>query len=302
MRESIYAHWIRRLRTSLVAMGALIALLVLVGPLQHVTPDITPGKPAEVQAQFVLCAETFRNNFVVPVGTPDVIVQDCDWREVGYTQLESQAIDNLLELHRLPASDRSRIKAWERDAVRGLVFAKLMAMILKDPADRTPGEQELVDAIEDFVNLRRVRAAQFSLSEYDRWALNPCTYGPPHGLPAFHDYAWCAGTGVLLRGVISPSLQEFLQFGYAEVYQDFKPGGIAHDVAAQAALWVGVVGGFLAIAAGVIAATIGVSLLVGTATAFALFPFAVIKGTIAGVLACWRGRLVPWPRSSSQPS
>ena len=200
-------------------------------------------------------------------------------------QLESQAIDNLLELHQLPASDRSRIKAWERDAVRGLVFAKLMAMILKDPADRTPGEQELVDAIEDFVNLRRVRAAQFSLSEYDRWALNPCTYGPPHGLPAFHDYAWCAGTGVLLRGVISPSLQEFLQFGYAEVYQDFKPGGIAHDVAAQAALWVGVVGGFLAIAAGVIAATIGVSLLVGTATAFALFPFAVIKGTIAGVLA-----------------
>ena len=287
MRESIYAHWIRRLRTSLVAMGALIALLVLVGPLQHVTPDITPGRPAEVQAQFsLLCPETFRNNFVVPVGTPDVIVQDCDWREIGYTALESQAIDNLLELHQLPASDRSRIRAWERDAVRGLVFTKLMAMILKDPVDRTPGEQALVDAIEDFVNLRRVRAAQFSLSEYDRWAANPCTYGPPHGLPAFHDYAWCAGTGGLLRGVISPTLQEFLQFGYAEVYQDFKPGGIAHDVAAQAALWVGAVGGFLAIGGALAAALIAAPLLVSSALASTLFPFAMpwYAGTISTVL------------------
>ena len=193
MNTSKFPLWIERLRQSGLVIGALLALLVLAGPLRGMTLQ-----PHDVQAQ-----------------TP-----------FSFWLLEQQAVTTLLEVHQLPATDRDRITSWEMDAVRALAFSNLVALILKDPASRTPAEQAMVDRMAELVQERRIAAAQFSIDEYNRWNADPCSYGAPHGFTYEIDYSWCSGNPLVtaFRGPTPPTLQDFLNYGNAEIYQEFQEG------------------------------------------------------------------------------
>ena len=280
----VFPHLIESLRKSLVATGILTTLLVLTGPLQSVSLQ-----PEEAQAQVIgICSDSNPN--------PSFIVQDCDTRAAGFAGLESQVLDDLLSLHRLPESDRGRLRTWERNAVRAGMFENLITIIQKDPGglttetddDRTPTEQNMVDAIADLVTERRIAAAQYSIDQYNAWNASPCTYQAPHGFTYDRDNAWCDIDIVkTFRGPIPPSLEDFLHYGFADIYKDFKTGGAAELISGETARLMGVIVGLVAVGiAAAVGAKIGASLAVGLGIIHAIHPFmAATVGSAANHVA-----------------
>ena len=268
--QRVFPRRRRRFRLPMRIVAPLLAALTLVMPLRMISTPLAVERTAAQSIE--ICG-------VNP--SPDYIVQDCDLRDAGFRELEQQTINDLLAVHGLPASDYSKLIEWEPDAIRAAMFASIVTMILKDPAQRTPTEQSIVDAMTERVHARRVAAAQFSLTQYNHWKLDPCYYEPPPGFT----YDGLARCSTPIGGVFvpprPPSLEEFLAYGNAHIYADFMDGGIAQAAAADAARMLGLVFGLVAAAgAAAIGAVVGASLTVSSALIAAIHPF--LAAAVAG--------------------
>ena len=264
-KESTISRIVSRWRSSLVLVGSLIALLVLGGPLQVVSLQ-----PAEVQAQPIsVCTAGGVEN------DPTAIVQDCDLRLGGFIDLEAQAVDTLLAIHQLPASDADRVRAWERDSLRALMFLNLVGMIEKDPADRSLAEQAIVDSMAAHVQGPRLAAAQYSLDQYNLWSADPCNYQAPHGFIFDGDVAWCSSPLIqLTRDPVPPPLEDFLKYGFAEVYEDMQHGSAGEYIAREMAKVLGIAGGVVASGIAVaVGGAIGSTLSATSGVISAMLPF-----------------------------
>jgi Concanavalin A-like lectin/glucanases superfamily/Viral BACON domain len=183
---------------------ALSLTLVLVPLLSGRT--ITP--PAQAQ---IICGGT----------DPNRVFQGCPLGGPFEVSLENQALDDLLNAHQLPATDRSRLLGWQRDELRSLIYDKLLGVIKK--AD----EQAAVNAFAARIKQRRVDAAQYAVDEYNRWVSSPCTYTPPDGF-TYPGRQLCAAARLnpAVAGPIDPpKFEEFQAYGVArayEVFQDLK--------------------------------------------------------------------------------
>src|SRR5262245_47197279 len=82
---------------------------------------------------------------IASCGGPNRIVQGCVFTpgslDSAWYALEQQTITDLLTVHKLPATDKSRLLGWERTSVRALMFNKVVALIQKDPAQRSASER-----------------------------------------------------------------------------------------------------------------------------------------------------------------
>jgi hypothetical protein len=58
---------------------------------------------------------------------------------------------------------------YKNEAFRTLVYLRLLLVAKAPPAERTPGDAELLRAFEGYINVRRVYLAQMGLSMYDAW-------------------------------------------------------------------------------------------------------------------------------------
>ncbi len=153
-------------------------------------------------------------------GAANQIFQKCAISNGIEGALETEAINTLLTLHRLPAGDRGRLLGWERNEIRAVLSDLLFAAIQKAPAARTQTEQLYVTAVTNLVKQQRVLAATKALEEYDKW-LNTCPYTPPPGF-TFNN-GDCAGVTLgLLTGRTAPSFDEFKAYGAFRAYEEIQ--------------------------------------------------------------------------------
>jgi hypothetical protein len=201
--------------------------------------------------------------------------------------LEAHAVADVLDQHLLPDADASTVMDYARNEVRARLFARLVEIFRKPDEQRTTREQAIADAYSNAVRHQREAAVEFSIAEYNAWAENPCAYTPPEGFTYTPRADACSGTTliVLFDRVNSPTVEEFLAYGAAEVrrtLQDPEAAQIMFDTARNLqflkALGLGV-----AASIGVVVA-LKVTLGVG-AVAAAIFPWANAASFGVGALA-----------------
>ena len=193
---------------------------------------------------------------------------------------EQQAVDQVLDLHLLPESDRGKVMGYARDSVRAVLFADLLG-IIDQPDPRTEVEQGLVDVYAELVRQKRLIAAEFALSEYERWELVVCDnngfgYVPPLGFTYPSQGGACGGIGGLFAGPIPPSSEEFIAYGTAHAYDRLSTDAQTVAVAARTARAAGLAGAVVgAGAAGVATALVVFNTALGPILVQALFPYAL---------------------------
>ncbi|MGE0826921.1 MAG: PKD domain-containing protein [Candidatus Binatia bacterium] len=97
--------------------------------------------------------------------------------------LERQAVNDVLTLHGLPATEKDRLLQWGRDRVRAELFAKLVTLIKKPAGDRTANEQVLYNWLTNIVWQKRIDPAQKAWEQYLAWKNSvdfaTCSWQPP---------------------------------------------------------------------------------------------------------------------------
>jgi hypothetical protein len=95
--------------------------------------------------------------------------------------LTNQAIDDVMQMHGLPDSERSNVRIWARDRVRAQIFTRLVNIVTTAENDRTDDEQTLYDWLTNVVWQKRIDAAQAAWDQYRVWdqARATCTYHEP---------------------------------------------------------------------------------------------------------------------------
>ena len=92
--------------------------------------------------------------------------------------LEQAAIDQVIELHGLPESDRNAVQSWGRDEALGTLYVLLMDAARTDADDRTEDQENAVAWLTAATQRRAVRAAEAAGREYVKWAgLDEIAYG-----------------------------------------------------------------------------------------------------------------------------
>ncbi|MDX2040709.1 MAG: FG-GAP-like repeat-containing protein [Acidobacteriota bacterium] len=222
-------------------------------------------------------------------GAANQIFQKCAISNGIEGALETEAINGLLSLHNLPASDRSRLVNWERNKIRAALFEKLSISIQKNPAQRTANEQGYVTAMTSLVKARRVASATEAISEYNKWATT-CPYTPPPGF--VYNNGTCESAPFIR---LPPPFEAFQAYGAARANSELQSSLAQQAAMQQTAKQVGTLAAYAGIAAvSGIAAAIGLTLVtvtsvtVGTVTSTtiitapivaAVFPYAAVTTT-----------------------
>ncbi|MBV9582393.1 MAG: hypothetical protein JO057_27725, partial [Chloroflexi bacterium] len=270
--------------------AACLSVLVAVGPqVQPAAAQSIPSQPVTVQG-------TPTPNYTVrPSATPPPsgvqvvtcggqgrIFQYCPIDGPAEIRLENQAIDGVLALHQLPASDRDRVLGWARSDVRAYLFANLLAAYRKPASDRTPDEATAIAGLTKAVRQKRIDAANIAIDDYNQWNQNPCRFTPPNGFT--YNRGTACGNGVFptFGRPNPPTSADFAAYGVAAAYGAYQSDASLQAISGDTAAALGMMAGLGAVPiAGSIGAAIGANLTV--ATFIAIQPFLIqTAGAIAG--------------------
>lgn len=203
------------------------------------------------------------------------------------SRLEKQAAADVLRIHQLPDSQAVRVLVWQRNQIRALMFDKILAIILKAPASRTADEAAIYELMASYVQDKRLQAAQFSKSEYNRWYQEGCSYVPPAPFTYTPNAAVCVSPiGGYFGNLKPPSLQDFTNYGVAHVYDKYVSDPQYAEAIDGTATAYGLLGGLAAAGiGGVFGAVAGATAVSGGAIMGAIFPYAGVYVTAGGSTA-----------------
>ena len=95
-------------------------------------------------------------------------------------QLERDAVQAYLGLHKLPAGDSPIIyeygRADLRNAIRGVMFDILLGIINTPAAERTEHEQALYQWLQSKVQRNEIEEYKLAIAEFHRWQNDPCIF------------------------------------------------------------------------------------------------------------------------------
>jgi hypothetical protein len=249
----------------------LLNIALIFGPLLTIAQ---PVRPALAQSGIICIAA-------------DCIVQDFQLGAIPLIAvLESAVINEMLETHRLPESDKDRLLTWERNTLRARLFDKVLAIIKEAPSSRTADEQAIVNFFAEKVKQKRLAAANAAKAEYGDWNLDPCGYVPPAGFDYDPGSTICSGLGGVFGRPNPPSLEEFQAYGATIAYNELRNNQDFESVSAGTARSIALLGGL--VAAGIIGAAVGAiagGALAATALFAAVFPFATLQAATVGAVA-----------------
>jgi hypothetical protein len=269
-----------RAASALVALG--LSVLLTLGPLvqpaaaQTVPITVTQGETITVTPSPV------GNTLVLPNSGPNIqisscagptrIFQGCPIDAAAEYRLEASAIDRVLALNHLPASERARVLQWARSEVRAMLFNELIESYKQTPSRRSPDDAAFVTAVTNAVRLKRVNAATVALDEYNKWAGNACGYTPPKGFTYDRGTACARGANQLFGGPDPPARADFQAYGAAAAYGRYASDDSLRQVSGDTAKAYGTLAGLGATAAATaVAGVVGASLSIGTLTAIQPF-------------------------------
>jgi len=153
---------------------------------------------------------------------------------------EQSAVDTVLSAHLLPEADRGKVMGFARDEARAFLFADMLAMAQKPDLQRTNAETRIVVLYAEEVRKKRLDAALFAQSEFNRWNSVVCDnfgtgYVPPLGFTYPSQGSACLQLGQVFGGPVPPSSKEFIAYGTAHAYNklntDAQTAAIAIDTA-----------------------------------------------------------------------
>jgi hypothetical protein len=237
-------------------------------PEYTVRPSVTP--PPGVQ--------------VVSCGGQARIFQNCPIDGATEIRLENQAIDAVLALHQLPASDRNRVLAWARDEVRATLFANLVGAYKKPADQRSADEATALAGLTRAVRQKRGQAAGVAIDQYNRWNQNPCLYTPPMGF-SYERGTACGSSAFQLFGRPNPpSLADLQAYGAASAYADYDSDASLRALSGDTAKALGTMSGLASVGvAAAVGANVGANLTVGTLAV--VQPFAAVAAAKAAGVA-----------------
>ena len=196
-------------------------------------------------------------------------------------QFESDSVAVYLLEHNLPATDAHLIydegRADLRNEIRAEMLTGLLAIIKKPANQRTAHEQTLYSWFQDSVQQNEIAYYSAALHAYQSWQADPCDFtldaniASQYGL-SYNGLPYCYSTNQLFGGPPVPAESYFLAYGLANSY-----GKSAQTNADFAALVLATqanmgeivgIGGSLA---GLLAASVGGSIGITTATYLAAF-------------------------------
>lgn len=248
-----------------------------------VLPLVSPGGAVQkAQAQI-----TFNCS-----NTPDAqfIFQRCPLDATLEYTLTQLAIDDVIALYELPASDRDNVMKHARNEVRAMLYVRLLQLINKP--NPTAQEQQAIAAFTQRIKEKRIEAAQKAKAEYHRFQSTNCrAYHPPSPYTYNPGYACYSNFAGSFSGPKVPSFEEFENFGAVLAYGDLTTIE-AQTVSTQTTQ--GIVAGAGIAAAGIgaaAAAAIGSTITFGTLAA--IIPTAGISFTVVGAATASGTIVVP---------
>ena len=224
--------------------------------------------------------------------TPDAqfIFQRCPLDATLEYALTQQAIDDVIALYELPATERDNVIKHARNEIRAMLYVRLLQLINKP--NPTAPEQQAIAAFTQRIKEKRIEAAQKAKAEYDRFQSTNCRiYQPPSPYTYNPGYACYSNYAGSFSGPKVPSFEEFENFGAVLAYGDLITPE-AQTVSTQTTQ--GIVAGAGIAAAGIgaaAAAAIGSTITFGTLAA--LIPTAGISFTVVGAATAGGTIVVP---------
>ncbi|MDQ2840496.1 MAG: hypothetical protein M3Y72_05545 [Acidobacteriota bacterium] len=142
-------------------------------------------------------------------------------------QLESDSVAAYLALHNLPATGAHLIydvgRTDLRNAVRSTMFASLLAIIQKPPAQRSAHEQKLYNWLQYLVQQNEIADYSAAIGEYNAWQSDPClfkldpTIASQFGL-SYDGAPFCSPYSQLFSGPPVPAESYFIAYGVVNSY------------------------------------------------------------------------------------
>jgi hypothetical protein len=265
---------------------------IVIGPTAAVpTSAPTPAPVATTQVQISTCTG------------PSRIIQNCAFGGAADVNLETQAINSVMQAHQLPANDKARLSGWARDELRAVIYANLVNAFAKPTAQRTADEQAAIKTLIAAVRENHVLAATVAQQHYTKWAAYPCSYVPPGGFTFDQGTSCATGVGTVYSTPEPPPLSAFQAYGASAAY----PSDSAYaTVAGATARSMGAVYGLaIAAAAGTITGVTGANIAVGSTVLYALVPnLAQVIATSGGSVSVVAGgpdSRRPSPRRPPRP-
>ena len=84
--------------------------------------------------------------------------------------LEADAVDDVITLHGLSASDTNAVLTWGRSEAQAQLFTRLLNALDEDEDDRSDDQQNAVDWMTTMMHRKAVAAAEAAGREYVTWA------------------------------------------------------------------------------------------------------------------------------------
>jgi hypothetical protein len=227
-RESVWT--MNTVRRSLLFRPLAVLMAILMLPvIARVHPGGGRGQEKSTFSAFEAAAQTLVGCGLA--GGTSIIQNYCGaggFPVAALYALESDAVKLYLALHGLPQSEASVIYSHGRKdlrtAIRGLMLANLIAIIQKDPADRTSNEQALYNWLQGIVQRNEVDLYRNASQHYASFVNDPCrftldaTVAGAMGI-SYSGTPFCFNSRFnLLSGPPVPSQDYFLQYGMKNSY------------------------------------------------------------------------------------
>jgi len=149
--------------------------------------------------------------------------------------IEREVVSGLLDLHALPADQRSRLLRWERNAVRAGLWTRVELILGKTHAQRTEDERGIVASLNQMFKQMRIDCAQKSIEEYIRWLQNPNQFYPPEPFTYNRPPPGNQNLYYLYGGPKPPAFQEFQAYGPLVYYRSYVDEAVFARIASETA-------------------------------------------------------------------
>lgn len=96
------------------------------------------------------------------------------------SQLETDSVQSYLALHQLPLEEASTVydlgRPDLREAIRGMMLLRLIAIVKKDPASRTAQEQSLYQFLREAVRKNEIEYLRQAIAHFEVFQNDPCRF------------------------------------------------------------------------------------------------------------------------------
>ncbi len=166
---------------------------ITVGPPVTIVPPIITGtdstsgpdvinveSPSFCAADPDACSPVVGGPTMGPYDAHSEFYEATDAQRAALISMQESAIQSILTVHGLPASDHDAVLAWDRSEVRAVMWEEITQALQTAAGQRSPTQQSVVDYFGVLMQRQSVNSAIAAIREYNKWAGNPSYINLPY--------------------------------------------------------------------------------------------------------------------------